>query len=476
MENHTMIDTGEIPVVKTVDWDEELSEVQLGDKRLNSRLIHTANTLSTHPQLPINQACDDWSDTMAVYRLFRNERVQGESILEPHKKHTVERIKKHPRVLAVQDTSYLDFTKHPKTKGLGPIGTSQQDIQGLLLHNTLALTSSGLPLGLLTINLWTREPDIESADRQTRRKQPIEEKESYKWITALRETMALKPDGVEVITVCDREADIYELFVEAKRLEASLLVRAAQNRALEDDGTEINHIWPKVESQEVVGHLEVHVQGQHGEPDRVAIVGVRFCKVMLSPPVNSRRFSGDQLPPIDLYVVLVKEENAPEGIEPLQWILLTNVPVETFDDAVERVRWYRVRWQIEVYYKVLKTGCKVEDCRLGTAERLKRFIALTAIVAWRLFWMTHISRYAPELPCTAILTEHEWKALYTRIHHTKELPDELPTARQSVRWIARLGGFLGRKCDGEPGITTIWRGWQRLQDIAETYRILQDDT
>lgn len=194
----------------------------------------------------------------------------------------------------------------------------------------------------------------------------------------------------------------------------------------------------------------------------------------LKPPWRPKRADQTTLSQVTLDAVLAQEVDPPTNVTSLEWLLLTNVPVNTFDDAVERVKWYRARWHIEVYFKVLKSGCNVEKCRLGTAQCLIRFLVLSSIVAWRLYWITHINRNAPNDPCTVVLTEHEWHALYATIHKTTVAPPQTPTVRQAVRWIAQLGGFLRRKGDGEPGVTAVWRGWQRLQDIAATWLLFSN--
>jgi hypothetical protein len=452
-------------------WAEELAGVDVGDSRLNARLVSTAAKLATQPQASINQACDDWADTKASYRLFRNDRVTPEQILAPHQRRTQERMQGYRLALAVQDTCYLDYTTHLKTRGLGPVGTQKQDLRGLVMHSTLVLTPAGLPLGVLTEEVWARDAEAEPMNAWERRKLPIEEKESYKWVKTLRETVELTPQGVQVVSICDREGDVYELFVEAERLETGLLVRAAQDRVLAEG--EMGKLWAQVEEAAVAGYLKVQVPTRDGKPKREAIVSVRFCRIVLKPPWRS---DGEELAEVTLDAVLVREEHPPEDATPLEWLLLTHVPVRSFEAAVERVKWCRSRWQIEVYFKVLKSGCKVEACRLGTAERLERFIALTSIIAWRLYWMTHINRHTPDSPCTVVLAEHEWHALYAAIHHTSAPPQQTPKVYQAVRWIAQLGGFLNRKGDGQPGVTTIWRGWQRLHDIAATWLLFHGDT
>ncbi len=447
--------------------EEEFGSIKLGDKRLDRRLIDTAAKLTSRPTAPVNQACEDWATTKASYRLFNNDKATVEKILDPHQQQTQERMKKYPLVLAVQDTTYLNYTRHPKTKGLGPIGTEEQNLSGLVMHPTLVLTPTGLPLGVLTQEIWARPEDAPKLSKTEKKNLPIEEKESYKWIKGLEKTVALTPKGVKVVSVCDRGADVFEFFVRADELETGTLIRATQNRALVDDET--GKLWTAAEAASIAGYLKVDVPAKNNEPQREAIISVRFCSVTLKPPWRPKLPDKDPLPEMTVYVVLTQEVDPPADVTPLEWLLLTNVPVRSFDDAVERIKWYRCRWHIEVYFKVLKSGCKVEDCRLQTAKRLKRYLTLSCIIAWRLYWLTHINRHYPDAPCITVLAEHEWQALYATIHRTTILPQEIPTVRQVVHWIAQLGGFLGRKRDGEPGVTAIWRGWQRLNDITATW-------
>jgi hypothetical protein len=207
----------------------------------------------------------------------------------------------------------------------------------------------------------------------------------------------------------------------------------------------------------------------------VAIKSVKNVK--LRPPWRPKQ---KKLPIVSLQAILVREENPPEnlaelGHKPIEWLLLTNTLVGNVEDAFCVIGWYCCRWQIEVFHKIIKSGCQVENCLLQTADRLKKYIALMSIVAWRLHLMTYINRTEPDLSCTIILSTVEWQALYLRIHKTTKFPKTPPSIHQAVRWIAQLGGFLGRKSDGEPGITAIWRGWQRLQDLADIWNVVIDE-
>jgi Transposase Tn5 dimerisation domain len=361
----------------------------------------------------------------------------------------------------MRPTEY-DYSAHPNTKGLGQIGNARG--KGLIMHSTLVVTTQGLPLGLLTQQIWARKKKVK---RKNSKQRPIKDKESYKWISALEQTVARRPAAVEIVTLCDREADVYEFLLRAEQLSTGYVVRAYWNRALLED--EEIRLWESVAKSPVAGELDIEVAAKKDEPARIAKVAVRFCQVEIKPPYRSKKMQMPGWKPISVWAVYVKEIDAPKEVTPLEWMLLTNVAVHNFDQAVERIAWYCQRWSIELYHKVIKSGCRVEACLLETAERLERYLALMCVVAWRLFWLTHINRHNPDASCTTILAPHEWQSLYCKINKTTQLPPNPPTVRQAVRWIAKLGGFLARKNDGEPGITVIWRGWHRLNDIAATW-------
>ena len=460
-------------VTSAKQWaTKEFAALELKDARLNRRGQDLAAALSQQPQGPINQACADWADTKAAYRFFDNEKVTPAGILAPHQQRTVARMSQQRLVLAVQDTTFFNYTHHPQTRELGRIGNKRQKQQGFGMHSALAVTPAGTPLGLLTQAFFSRPLDEPSHQPNEMRKVPIEEKESYKWLEALSQTVERTPAGVEVVTVCDREGDIYEMFTLAQEKEAKLLVRASFDRLLADEA--VDHLWQKVEQQDMVGELTVAITQNQQQTARQATVSLRFTSVSLKPPWRPNK---KKLPVVTLNAILVREENPAEAVdEPIEWLLLTNVSVADFDDAVQVVEWYCRRWRIEIYHKVIKSGCTVEDCRLETADRLQNYIALMSVIAWRLHWLTYVNRTNADLPCTTVLTVTEWQALYMRIHKTAELPETPPTVHQAVRWIAQLGGFLGRKGDGEPGVTVIWRGWQRLRDIAATWYLVKEQS
>lgn len=456
---------------------EEFSSADFGDTRLKVRFIKTAEQLARQPERPINQACTDWADTKAAYRLFANEKVQAPEISASHQQKTLERMQGQPLVLAVQDTTYFNYTGHEKTLGLGHIGTSRSaHLQGLIMHSVYTLTPDGVPLGLLHQNVWARKQEPKKGQKRSR-DIPLEQKESYAWVDALETSLAFVEDKSKILTVADRGADIYEFMAYAAQLGAPFLIRAAKDRAVlspdSDEGDEFFYLWDHLSQQPIAGQMSVEVPARSPkEPARTARVSIRFAEqVQLRRPRNIRLSqSRIELPLlIPINVIFVQEMGSSQGIPPLEWMLLCTLPVQTLEQAIEKINWYKLRWRIEIWHKILKSGCQVEKCRLESADRLTKYLALFSVIAWRLHWLTHANRQTPELPCTHALSDSEWKALYCKIHKSRELPKSPPTLRQATRWIAQLGGFLGRKHDGEPGVITLWRGWQRLMDITDAF-------
>jgi hypothetical protein len=444
---------------------QEFSGLDFGDTRLDERLLSIADALAAQPMSSLNTACEDWAATKAAYRFFDNPKVSSAGILASHFQQTFQRMRSHERVFAIQDTTYLDSTDHPSTQGLGPISTKSQKRQGLVKHTTLVVSASGVPLGCLTDKVWVRD----TSDKKDGKAKPLQERESYKWIEALSQTHTRTPEGVEVITVCDREADIYEFFVAAK--ENPFVIRAAQNRRSEDTSGTLKALINQVP---LAGEFTLEVPARPQQPAREAHLQVHFARTTLSPPYRPGLPETENLPAVEVYLVWVVEPDPPDDRSPLEWLLLTNVEVSNFSEALQRIHWYTQRWHIEVYFKVLKSGTKVEQTRLQTKDRLLRYIALLSVIAWRLYWMTLLNRHVPEADCTQVVTENEWRALYALTHKTRTFPEKTPTVAQVVLWIAKLGGFLGRKSDGTPGVTVLWRGWQRLTDISNTFALFDD--
>jgi hypothetical protein len=336
--------------------------------------------------------------------------------------------------------------------------------RGFLAHSSLAATPDRVPLGLLAQQVWVRDgPSSTPANRYA----PIEDKESYKWLQALDDSTACLPENVHALVVSDRESDIYEYFVHPRRSNVDLLVRVCQDRRVEEPA---QRLWATVSSGPMRGSVQIEVGRRPNHSPRQAHCQLYYQQVTVRPPKN-RPASLPKLAPVVLWAVLVKELHPPEGVEPLEWLLLATYPIASFEQAVQALEYYGCRWVIERYHFVLKSGCAIEKRQLEHSERLIRFLAIANVVAWRLLWQTYLARVDGDLPCTTVLSDGEWRALYCFIHKTTTTPVEAPTLEQATRWLAQLGGFLGRTRDGSPGVKTLWRGWRRLFDITETWLI-----
>ncbi|HEV7669194.1 MAG TPA: IS4 family transposase [Thermoanaerobaculia bacterium] len=452
-----------------MDWAErEFGGAVLGDRRLQSRLVAMAQDFYARPQANLPQACGTRAKTKAAYRLLDHDQLTLPQLLATHYASTVERMRQYPVVLAVQDTTFLNYSGHLDSEGLGPIHTKKDGAQGLLLHDTMAFTPEGLPLGLLDAQAWARSPETLGRKAQQRKQLPIEEKESYKWLASFTAAAAAQREveRTQVVSVGDREADIYELFQLALRRadHQHLLIRAGQDR-LVDDGHQ--HLWETVGAQPVVGYQAVQASRRRGYAARVAHLAVRFAEVEILPP--KKRHLGR--PSVRVWAVLAREEEPPPGAQPLEWLLLTTLPVSTAEQAAEKLLWYTRRWSIEVYHRTLKSGCRIEERQLATASRLQNCLAIDMVVAWRIHHLTHLGRETPDLPCTVYFDDLQWQALHGFIHRNPIPPPQPPTLRQAIRMVASLGGFLGRKGDGEPGTKSIWLGLQRLDDIAAAWAV-----
>ena len=449
----------------------EFEGLSHNDTRLDKRFMMITCDAMKNPAAPINQASEDWAATKGAYRFYNNPKVERDKIFEAHQKNTVKRMQEHKVVLAIQDSCILDYSNHKKLKGKGPIGTRQQDMTGYIMHETLVVTPVGTPLGLLTHSLWARD-EIKENGNAKNRSLPVEEKESIKWIDALRESCKLAPSDVKIIHMCDREADFYEFFEWIEKLKQTYIVRSRFDREIEGQGRMWNFMSKQpVQYKEIitVSRNNTHVGGKNKKTfkiQRETEVEVRVAYITFNPPWGAKKKS-----PLKANLVLVQEINPPDEEEPIEWMLITNLPIDTLDEISQVIGYYRLRWLIEEYHKILKTGCTIEQCCLEDTEAMFRYITLYSVIAWRLFWIVRVQRVNPEAPCTEGLAESEWKALYCYVHKTNKIPDQIPTIRDTVVWIARLGGFLARKGDGEPGIITIWRGWTRLNNIVEMYSV-----
>ncbi len=470
---------------------DEMKTVDLKDKRLNNRLREVLSQLGGHPTASIPAACGGHTEMTAAYRLFDNENATFEAILQPHIDATRQRIVPHPVVLLVQDTSEIDVTRpEQQMVGVGPLDGGAR--WGALLHPLHAFTPDGTPLGTVHASAWVRDQAGErshSLSRGQRATTPIEEKESYRWVDAFRRAVeeSQRCPSTQLVIVADSEADIYELLAEARTepRRVDWIIRAGQNRALlRETGQETaeKYVREHVLTQPVLFTHTIQVRGRKAKVNcetrgrrqprqsRQAQMEVRAEQVTLRPPWRADR----KLPPVTVNVVLVREVDPPENDVPVEWLLLTSLPVGEIEQIRQVIQYYCVRWMIEVFFRVLKSGCRVEERRFEHIDRLLSCLAVYLIVAWRTLYVCRLGRGCPDISCEVVFEPAEWNSVWTVIHRTTPagIP---PRLGEMVRLVAQLGGYVKRKPSDPPGPQTTWIGLQRMHDFALSWKLFGPD-
>lgn len=450
-------------------WVEnELGGLDLGDKRRTRRVMQTVQTFWNRPNASIPEASGSVAEMQAIYDLFSAPTTRPEAIREAHAAATVKRAADCEEVLILQDSSELDFNTLEATEGLGPL--SGEYSRGLMMHSALVANPAGVPLGLLHQEVWARDPE-EVGKSHDRRKRLIEEKESEKWLRTVRVCQERLPASMKAWIIGDSESDIYELLAMPRRPGIELLIRATHNRRV--FGSEgAAYLWDSANAAPVVGTMEVELKRTPKREPRTAKMEVRLCsELRILRPRHKQKNTAVEA--VCVSVVLVRElGDLPPGAERVEWLLVSTKPLADFEAALSAVEAYVARWTVERYHYTLKSGCQVEKLQLEHANRIERAVTLYSIVAWRLLFITYLSRMNPDLPCAEALDEDEWKVLHRMAHPGKRLPPRPMSLRDAVRQIARLGGFPGRRGDGEPGVKVLWRGLRRLADFVLAYRTL----
>jgi hypothetical protein len=446
----------------------EIEGIDLGDKRLNQRSVQIIEALAAAPEASVNSACDGWNETLAAYRFFNNPAVDPERILQPHVDATKRRIREQPVVLIVQDTTELDFSLHPP-RDAGCL--NKKDRFGLYDHTHLAVTPERLCLGVVGAEQFARTPEG-LGESQQRRNLPIEEKESFRWLSGYRLASALAGDcpDTQIVSVGDREADIYDIFVEAEQhpTPADFVIRAMKDRRTPereaDSGRAVYcKVRDEVAASKLRGERTVKLPRTPKRKARQARLEIRAIRVTVKPP-HAR--SG--LPQVTLNVVLVEEVGGPQDGTDVSWLLLTSLPIESLEEVLRVIDYYVARWTIEVYFRVLKTGCRVEEMQLETTSRIKNCLAFYKIIAWRVLQLTHLNRECPSLPCTAVFDDCEWKSVW-RVTTKQKLPKRPPALSDFIPLLAQLGGYNNRPSEPPPGPQAIWVGLRRMTDFATAW-------
>ncbi len=460
--------------------EEEFGTVRVCDERLRQRLYTIAEDFYRSPQASVPAACGgSKARAKAAYRFFQNKAISMDVILTPHSEATVERCKHEQVVLAPQDTTTLAYNTHFAMDGLGP--TAAKGGLGLLLHDTLAFTVAGTPLGVLDAQCWARDPQENTANKGPEllaRTPPapgrfqwfngyiepsIEDKESGKWLRSYRKVAELQKlcASTRFVSVGDRESDIWEVFCETRQDPGGpwLLVRSDRYKSRQ---VHEEYLWDYMAGGEAAAEVEIHIPRSGSQSARDAHCELRYARVEVKPP---QRCAED--PPIGLWAVYLLEDDPEEEVaEPLEWLLLTTAPVETIEEAITRVEWYQGRWGIELFHRTLKSGCCIEDRQFGDADTLEACLGVDMVVAWRIYYLTMLGRETPELPCTVFFNDIEWKTLYSLAKRDPVPPEIPPTIAASIYMLGKIGGHLGRKGDGPPGIQVLWKGLQKMENAV----------
>jgi len=453
-------------------FDGELAGCSLADERLTKRLRKLLAQIGSDMGQSIPLVCQDWANAKAAYRFFSNERVSEADILAGHLQSTRDRTTATDGpVLVLHDTTEFSYRREkPEAIGITKAINSGRDkagrlrshtVCGILMHSSLAVTTEGVPLGLSAIKFWTRKKFKGTAALKKKvnpTRVPIDKKESVRWLDNLKQSMELLSDPGRCVHIGDRESDIYELFCAAQQVRTHFLVRTCVDR-LAGDGD--HTIADEMDEVAVKGLHRIEVRDSNGDPDQ-AVLEIRYRKIRVLPPIGKQK----RYPALTLTVIHAEERGTPKNRKKIDWKLITDLPVQSRNEAIEKLDWYALRWKIEVFHKILKSGCRAEEAKLRTAQRLANLIAVYCILSWRVFWMTMLNRSSPDASPALALTEAEIGLLD---HLVKDKDQKLRRRRTLSHYltkIARLGGYLARASDPPPGNTVMWRGLSRLTDIA----------
>ena len=469
-------------------WVErELQSCSFPDQRLGARLGKLLTDLGRKIGATLPTACQDWAATKAAYRFFDNDRVSEAEILAGHFQATRSRVAAaEGPILVLHDTTEFSFQRSD-TQAIGQtkkVAAGQKDkagrqrmhtVCGILMHSSLAVTTAGLPLGLAAIKLWTRKKfkgtnalqgrGIEGGKHSVNLTRiPIEQKESIRWLENVRQSTESLGDAARCVHIGDRESDIFELFTECQSLETNFVFRTCVDRRAEDGERTVLEV---MDAQRVKAVHRVQVMDAKGRSS-IAVLEMKYHRLQVCPPIGKEQ----RYPPQTLTVIHATERGQSKDRAPIDWKLITNLPITSKAEAIEKLDWYALRWKIETFHKILKSGCRAEDSKLRSAPRLANLIALMCILAWRVLWLCMVNRVSPDLPARVVFTDTEIKLL-DRLVPLKERSRQKTIGRFLTR-LAQLGGYLNRRRDPPPGNMVLWRGMARLADIHLGFSLAKD--
>jgi len=471
----------------SVSLKDEVRGAALGDQRLTKRLGKVIEELGAKPTMSVPAATRGRAEMEAAYRFFDNDKVSPERILQPHIEATRERISQAEIALLVQDTTDIDLTRpNQQVKGAGPLEYDTR--RGVFFHPLLAFNSHGLPLGVAWQKSWTRNKIKKKRTKKERddwhRKTPIEGKESFRWLEGMRAARDIAEACPWTTCVCiaDSDADVYELFCESRSTsmgEMHFLVRACQNRITRDPHT---NLLDATRDTPCLFQCSVNVRArtaklvtetrkrQETRGARIAELEVRATTVTVRPPYRPK---GRKLAEVTLNVVLAEELNPPDGATPIQWLLVTTLPIDNLEQVQQIVSYYSTRWQIEIYFRTLKSGCRIEDRQFETLDRILNCLAVYSIIAWKIMYLCRLGRECPDLDCEIIFEPSEWKSVYMTVRQ-QDPPSDPPSLNEMIRMIASLGGYVIRRST-QPGTQTLWFGLQRVHDLSTAWETFGPD-
>ena len=458
------------------DFTDEFANANLNDVRRSRRLCKVVAALADSPSASICAATGGWNETIAAYRLLNSTDFEPAALLAPHREAVAKRCAGHACVAVSQDTTEFDYSHMKEAKGLGPLNDEMR--RGFYMHSLYAVSEQGLPLGLLDAAIMLRDDDTFRC-AATRKQRPIEQKESHRWVEGYNKTLELarRLPECEVFSISDREGDIFEVYQAWQEAEggprAEWIIRANQDRALVGvvDG-EPAKLFEALGAAPILGEIEFETRTRKGTKKvndrkvdtfrraRTVRQVIRVMKITPRPPERK----GGKLREVSFRAILAEDINTPPGEDPIRWLLLTSKEVTTLEEARRIISLYLRRWDIEVFHRVLKTGCRVESIQLKTGEALINSVMIYAVIAWRILYLTHLGRQCPDMPCGCVFEEAEWKSACAVVKRSKEAGE--PTLSEFIAIVGKLGGHLGRKSDGAPGPQSIWQGLARVRDFA----------
>jgi hypothetical protein len=442
----------------------DFSDLDLGDIRRKERFVSIINNVTRHPGKSIPNQSGGWYDTKATYSFFKNAEVTLSSLQQAIKSFGSKQAEGFNKILIAHDISNISYYDL-KASGLGYLDNKEG--RGIMCYSSMAISEEGLPLSLIYQQTWTR-PEEQIGKRVHRKTTPFEQKETYEWYKGIQEVNKQIGDSIGKLHIADRGADIYELFFSAFEKNTDLLVRSTHNRKLCDGG----HLWDNVAEKPIAATVELQIPDKTGKKRASVEVEVRYHQVeILRPAISKNQYESVNLSAIE---IRQKGDKYDWQQELLHWKLLTTLEIGSVAEALQCVKWYCYRWLIERFHYVLKSGTKIEELQLKDASSLQKAIHVYSMAAMRIMQMVYQSRIAPEVSCEVILTKGQWAAMYVLIHKTPSIPDQPPTLAQAVAWIGKLGGHLGRKSDGPPGLKTVWLGYQRVCDAESFYTVFSN--